>query len=175
MGHTTGSLYADYIILWLNIGTIYEADFVIEDTLASYEPGEIGTLRPYLADIDNDGDDDMFVGEGGGAMLFFRNLEYNSVNRKQRTENRSFALYPNYPNPFNASTTIPFTLDQKLPVKIIVYNQLGQNVVTLFDGMMDSGMHQVNWDAGCVSSGVYLIRLDTHAGFSESRKVMLVK
>jgi len=41
--------------------------------------------------------------------------------------------------------------------------------------MMDSGIHQVNWDADGVSSGVYLIRLDTQAGYSESRKVMLVK
>jgi len=84
-------------------------------------------------------------------------------------------LYPCYPNPFNATTTIPFTLDQKFPVKIVVYNQQGQNVITLFDGMMDSGFHQFNWDAGIVSSGVYLIRLDTPAGYSESGKVMLVK
>jgi len=175
MGHSAGTLYHNYIILWLNIGTIYEADFVIEDTLFTFEPSTINTVRPYLADIDADGDDDMFVGEGGGAMLFFRNMEFNSVNRKQKTDNRSFTLFPNYPNPFNALTTIPFTLDQTLPVKIVVYNQLGQNVVTLFDGMLDSGIHQVNWDADGVSSGVYLIRLDTQAGYNESRKVMLVK
>jgi hypothetical protein len=87
----------------------------------------------------------------------------------------SLELSCNYPNPFNATTIIQFTIDQKLPVKIVVYNQLGQNVVTLFDGMMDSGMHHVNWNAGSVSSGVYLIRLDTQAGYSESRKVLLVK
>jgi len=175
MGTDYGSNSDTPILYWRNDGNQQVADFILHDTLYTSPAGESGSFRIDLADIDNDGDDDMFVGEGGGAMLFFRNLEYNSVNGRKSTVDRSFALYPNYPNPFNASTTIPFTLDQKLPVKIVIYNQLGQNIVTLFDGMMDSGIHQVNWDADGVSSGVYLIRLDTQAGYSESRKVMLVK
>jgi len=135
----------------------------------------VAEAEPFLEDIDGDGDLDLFVGDYSGGVSFWRNNEGNSVNREPSTVNRSFTLLPNYPNPFNASTTIPFTLDQKLSVKIVVYNQLGQNVITLFDGIMNSGMHQVNWDAGNVSSGFYLIRLDTQIGYSESRKVMLVK
>jgi len=167
---------SNYITYWRNDGTPDSASFVMVDTIDIYEAAEVLHLSLELYDIDNDGDDDLFVGEGSGGMLFYRNIsEVHAVNGKPGTTNLNFALLPNYPNPFNAVTTIPFTLDQKLPVKIVVYNQLGQMVETLLDRKLDSGNHHVYWDAGGVSSGVYLIRLDTQAGYSESRKVMLVK
>ena len=175
MGHSAGSLYPNYIILWLNIGTVYEANFIIEDTLFSFEPNEIGCLSPYLADIDNDGDDDLFVGESGGAMLFYRNMEYNLVDGRRSTVDRSFALYPNYPNPFNTSTTIPFTLDRQLPVKIVVYNQLGQIVWDLGFRIWDSGENKVVWDAEGCASGVYLVWLTVDGGQSMAKPVILLK
>jgi len=85
-----------------------------------------------------------------------------------------FQLLPAYPNPFNAQTVIPFTLDRALPVRIAVYNQLGQEVVTLLDERLNEGMHQAVWDAGAVSSGVYLIQLET-AEYVKSQKAILVK
>ena len=162
------------ILFYRNMGDPGNADLVLEDTLASWEYPPAVHPRPCLADIDGDGDVDMFVGEGGGAMLFFRNQEFNSVNRKPGTGNPTFTLHPNYPNPFNAQTMIPFTLDRMLPVRIAVYNQLGQEVITLVDERMNPGMYQVGWDAGAVSSGVYLIQLET-GEYVKSRKAVLVK
>ena len=109
--------------------------------------------------------------------FFFRNLEFNSVNREQRTDNRSFALLPNYPNPFNASTTIPFTLDPPYggPVKVVVYNQLGQVVWDLGFRIWDSGENKVVWDAEGVASGVYLVRLTVDGGQSTVKPVILLK
>ena len=157
-----------------NIGDAYNPNLVLEEA-HFLDISLVKYAEPFLADIDNDGDLDLFVGDCNGGVSFWRNNEFNSVNREQRTENRSFALLPNYPNPFNATTTIPFTLDQKLPVKVVVYNQLGQIVWDLGFRIWDSGENKVVWDAEGCASGVYLVRLDTQAGFSESRKVILVK
>jgi hypothetical protein len=163
-----------YLDFYRNIGDAYNPNFILEEehfldiSLVKY-------AEPFLADIDTDGDLDLFVGDTNGGVSFWRNNEINSVNREPSTVNRSFALLPNYPNPFNSSTTIPFTLDQKLPVRVVVYNQLGQNIFTLFDGMMDSGKHQVNWDAGSVSSGVYLVRLVAGYHSYQMNKIMLLK
>ena len=116
-----------------NIGTPRTANFMLADSFfGDIELG--GNIE--LGDIDNDSDLDLFIGYGNGGVNFYRNLEFNSVNREAESVSRSFTLLPNYPNPFNESTTIPFTLDQKLPVKVVVYNQLGQVVATLLDQLL---------------------------------------
>jgi hypothetical protein len=67
-----------------------------------------------------------------------------------------FSLAQNTPNPFNASTTIAFTLDHRGPVNLDIYSVSGQRVARMVDGVMDSGPHTVVWDATGFSSGVYL-------------------
>ena len=64
---------------------------------------------------------------------------------------QSFTLYQNYPNPFNPTTTIKFALPVDSKVKINVYNSLGQLVETLVDKEMESGYHEVNFDASRLS------------------------
>ena len=138
-------------------------------------PGiEISTAYPYLVDIDDDDDLDLFVGEYNGGAMFFRNHGYNSVNGEPVNQPYTFTLHQNYPNPFNATTVVPFTLDRKLPVKIAVYNQLGQEVWSLVTGHLSLGYHEVVWDASGVGSGVYLVRLDAGTQ-SGNVKVVLVK
>jgi hypothetical protein len=70
-----------------------------------------------------------------------------------------FALIGNYPNPFNATTSISFELPFAGNVVLEVYNLLGQKVATLADGRMDAGHHSINWDASSYSSGIYFYRL----------------
>ena len=73
--YSHGSASVGYIIFWRNTGTPQVASFTLEDTLFTFSEIEPGILKPCFADIDNDGDEDMFLGEDGGAMLFYRNLE----------------------------------------------------------------------------------------------------
>ncbi|MBF88496.1 MAG: hypothetical protein CMG75_02370 [Candidatus Marinimicrobia bacterium] len=90
-----------------------------------------------------------------------------------------FSLRQNYPNPFNPSTTIEFTLPKPTDVSLVVYNLMGQQVRTLKRGMMDTGHHSMIWhgkdDHGkLLSSGVYLVRLQSKA-FVSSRKMLMLK
>ena len=90
-----------------------------------------------------------------------------------------YFLSPNYPNPFNPVTTIAFGLPSAGRVRLEVFNLLGQKVVVLVDERMPAGVHEISWhgnndDGVAVSSGVYFYRLET-AGFSETRKMLLIK
>jgi hypothetical protein len=79
----------------------------------------------------------------------------------------------NYPNPFNAVTTIQFELSSNSSVKLNIYDIAGRKVATLVDGTLDAGSYQVNW-GGDVVSGVYFSVLSTEKGIN-SNKMLLIK
>lgn len=88
-------------------------------------------------------------------------------------------LYNNYPNPFNPSTTIEYSIPQPGRVKLSIFNIRGQKVRILVDGDIERGQHRVVWDGRddgnrSVASGVYFIRLEA-AGKTSIRKAMLLK
>ena len=78
-----------------------------------------------------------------------------------------FVLYNNYPNPFNAGTSIVFGAPGVHPVKLVVFNALGQKVRTLFTGVSRPGQNRIVWNDGRdeagaqVATGLYLYRLTT--------------
>jgi hypothetical protein len=76
-----------------------------------------------------------------------------------------FVLQQNFPNPFNPSTNIQFTLPVQAHVQLSVYNLLGQRIATLVNGNKTAGSHTVQWHGGDnsgspVSSGIYLLRFE---------------
>jgi hypothetical protein len=85
-------------------------------------------------------------------------------------------LYQNYPNPFNPSTKIRFDLAKSSHVTIIIYNLLGQNVVTLVDERRPAGSYSVDWNTRGISipSGVYFARLTTGSTIL-LRKILVLK
>ncbi len=86
-----------------------------------------------------------------------------------------FLLYPNYPNPFNPTTTIQFDLTRRTAMTLKVYNLLGQEVANLLNETpLSAGVHTVNFDASELPSGVYVYRLtsETHTA---SKKMVLLK
>ncbi|GEM_PF-290213 len=70
-------------------------------------------------------------------------------------------LINNYPNPFNATTTISYILCEDSDVRLDIYNLAGQKVSTLVDNYSKAGSHTAVWNAGNFSSGIYLYRLKT--------------
>ncbi|MEE9554168.1 MAG: T9SS type A sorting domain-containing protein [candidate division Zixibacteria bacterium] len=84
------------------------------------------------------------------------------------------ALSQNHPNPFNAATTISYTLPEQGEVVIHIYNLLGQRVATVFEGTREAGGHTITWDAADFPSGVYFARLETGEQ-SENITLVLLK
>ncbi len=87
---------------------------------------------------------------------------------------KSIELLANYPNPFNPTTTINFVIPQAGNVDVKVYNSLGAEVATLFNGKMDAGMQQLQFDASNLTSGVYYYTVSTDFGV-KTAKMMLMK
>ncbi len=85
-----------------------------------------------------------------------------------------FTLHPNYPNPFNPSTTIRYALPKSGRTTLTIYNSLGQPVVTLIDRYMTVGSYATTFNAGALPTGIYFYRLES-AGATASRKMILIK
>jgi hypothetical protein len=86
----------------------------------------------------------------------------------------SFGLGQNFPNPFNPSTTISYSLPKAAFVTLRVFNTLGQEVALLTSGPKEPGHYQTKWNASDVPSGVYFYRL--HAGeFVATQRMILLK
>jgi hypothetical protein len=84
-----------------------------------------------------------------------------------------------YPNPFNPSTQIQYTLPEAATVTISIFNVLGQQVRTLAEGTRSSGAHTTTFNATGLPAGMYVVRLEstgqTGTVFTETKKVMLLK
>ena len=83
-------------------------------------------------------------------------------------------LHPNYPNPFNPTTTISFTLPEPARVKLSVYNVVGQQITVLSEGVAEKGDHQFIWDASQYPSGIYIYQLEVGREVI-TRKMTLIK
>jgi hypothetical protein len=86
----------------------------------------------------------------------------------------TFSLSENYPNPFNPSTNINFTLPVSADVVLTVHNVLGQQVAELVNTRMTAGTHTVNFDATNLASGMYIYRLQAGT-FVQNKRMMLIK
>ena len=86
----------------------------------------------------------------------------------------NYSLGKAYPNPFNPSTNIEFSIESDGYTKVSVYNLQGKLIEDLVDSYKSSGNYDVVWNATNYSSGVYFVRMNVN-GFSATQKVMLVK
>ncbi len=86
----------------------------------------------------------------------------------------SYTTLECYPNPFNAQTTISFTLANAGQVEIAVYDITGRLIETLVEQVYPAGNHSIEWQADGLSSGIYFTRLQT-GDLSQSRKLILLK
>ncbi|MBT8401661.1 MAG: T9SS type A sorting domain-containing protein [Rhodothermia bacterium] len=87
---------------------------------------------------------------------------------------KEFALHQNYPNPFNPSTTITYDVPSTSVVRVAVFDLLGRRIQVLVDGEVAPGTHRAVFEAGDLSSGLYVVRFETPERAFE-RTVMLVK
>jgi hypothetical protein len=85
-----------------------------------------------------------------------------------------YSLSQNYPNPFNPSTTIEYGLPSASKVRLTVFDVLGRNVATLYNGEQEAGYQRLRWNAP-VSSGVYFYSIDATSVQNPERRFVQVK
>jgi len=85
-----------------------------------------------------------------------------------------FSLLQNYPNPFNPTTVISYQIPVMSSVKLVVYDLLGREVVTLVNEKLAAGTHTVTWSATNVASGIYFYQL-TAGNYTQTKKMMVLR
>ncbi len=124
------------------------------------------------------------VGENGTIAKYIELLLAVSVEKTKSYSPDEYTLKQNFPNPFNPTTTIEFSIPVAADVRLTVYNILGQEVVTLLDEQRTSGTHSVEWNAtdsygSKLSSGIYFYKLKASGqdgnDFIDIKKMVLLK
>jgi len=122
------------------------------------------------------------------SLTYYYRLEDISLNgekelhdiisiQTEHTENLaadSYSLGNAYPNPFNPTTNIQYSLPKDTFVNIIIYDNRGKVVQTLVNKKQSTGYYKITWDASRMSSGIYFYRISAD-GFSDVKKCLLLK
>ncbi|MBT7861131.1 MAG: T9SS type A sorting domain-containing protein [Gemmatimonadetes bacterium] len=152
---------------------------------AGHGTGDAGSVDGVLAELhfsplDQQAEslfrlDGAIVRSTDGAIVQVENLGEIS----SRWVPQVFALSPNYPNPFNPSTTISYQLPVGSKIRLEIYDVLGQKVRTLVQGQQVAGVHRVVWDSRndhgqAVGAGVYFTRFQA-GHFQQVNKLLLLK
>lgn len=144
---------------WQKIGFVTGSGTTTETRLYSYLDSDLNTgiYKYRLKQIDYNG-----------------TFEYSDVIEVEVSVPFDFDLEQNYPNPFNPSTTIRYSVPQTSIVNIKVYNLIGQEITELINEAKTAGKYEINFDAHGLSSGIYLVKMQT-GDFTSTIKMTLLK
>ncbi|MCX6640521.1 MAG: FG-GAP-like repeat-containing protein [bacterium] len=159
-----------------NIGTPQNANLVLESE-DIFPEFLIASTAPYLLDMDQDGDGDLFVGDHFGGLRYFKNVTGDTTAVLQPTKMRprpNRATLTIGPNPSNPITAISYQLSAVSLVNLSVYDIAGRKVAQLVNGRQNPGDYSISWNATGNASGVYLVRLTT-PGEEVTQKVVVLK
>jgi photosystem II stability/assembly factor-like uncharacterized protein len=118
--------------------------------------------------------------DGYGWAVGDNGLFLRTENGASWVANNSLKSYPSkfyirhYPNPFNPSTTIEFTLPKSEIVTLKIFNLLGEEVATLVNGKLQAGNHSYQFEGSNLASGLYMYRIEA-GGWSDVKKMILIK
>lgn len=145
-------------------------DYVFGTTL-----NQRGDRATVLKDIDSNGVNEFLGGNREGRVICFYggNGTITSVNTVS-VQPVDYALYQNFPNPFNPITNIKFEIAKKGLVKVIVYDALGREVNILVNETLNPGTYTSGFNAESLSSGLYYYKIIT-SDFTDVKKMLLIK
>ncbi|HMA77245.1 MAG TPA: FlgD immunoglobulin-like domain containing protein, partial [Candidatus Krumholzibacteriaceae bacterium] len=125
------------------------------------------------------------IDTGGGDKIFLAMLAAGPTSTGQEDTDEpedpycpAFILYQNYPNPFNPLTTIRFSLAEKCPVILRVYDVEGRLISTLANREYNAGSHSATWNGAnkngrSVSSGFYFYRIKAGKNIDSNKMLLL--
>jgi len=116
--------------------------------------------------------DELLVGTGTGLYAHQPDVGVDPVNGYLPVQAN---LVKAYPNPFNGTTRIHYTINNNQRINLSVYNLTGRHVGTIETGFQQKGVYVTQWNAPNLSSGIYLIKLEGSKGVNVSTKVTLIK
>ena len=155
-----------------------------DDLYFSSDTGRTWTAQLHVTGGPSSGRDIVFTDAQHGWLLGDKDILYRTDNggdpmqtgigEESRVVPKEFSLFPNYPNPFNPTTTIKYTLPEAAQVTLTLYSVLGQQIMVLVNERQEPGYHEVTLRGLSLGSGVYLLRLQA-GGFMASRKLLLAK
>lgn len=129
------------------------------------------------SDFDRDGRTDIAITSTSDSLFVLYNLGGGTVGiQDEETEviPDSYSLTQNFPNPFNPTTTIQFSIPVSGLVQLSIYNILGEEVKTLLNEEKSAGNHSVQFNASHLASGIYLYRIQAE-NFVQTKKMILLK
>ena len=173
-----------YLTLLLNVASAKVGQTVV----ISDDGAQVCQAIVFIDNLIASGTDDdlataMYIAESINAGLMVTSgvipLDTPTIYFEIRQPSANVVLKQNWPNPFNPSTTIQFSMDQRGYHDLIVYDARGARVKVLSRGTISAGLHTVNWDGTNdrgrpVASGVYFYRLRT-ANSTETKKMTLLR
>lgn len=145
-------------------------DSTVTDTLVQLDPLAANSRFYWRASASNANGTSMY----SVAASFMTGDYVNGVEGAAQIP-AAFELSQNYPNPFNPTTTIQFILPARSEVRLFLANTLGQIIAEIAGGTYDAGTHRVSFSASEIPSGVYFYRIVTSSGFSQTKKMVVLK
>lgn len=131
------------------------------------EPTEYANL------LNNNGYLYYLTGKGSNSIYYANLSDTVTTVLDNKINELEFELLNNYPNPFNPSTTIEFSLKKYSSVDLTVYDVLGCEIKNIFNGNLPVGFHKFSFDAKGLSSGVYFYRLKANNKISIKKMLLL--
>jgi parallel beta-helix repeat protein len=152
-----------------NLGSVYfhqlgdtiEARKYFNQLIKKYPDDDLTFQAVYLLDEEEN-------------FEFLEKSGKEQITTKHSTIPKKFALYENFPNPFNPTTTIQYDLPEDANVIITVYNNTGKKIKELVNGFKQAGSYQVVFDAQGLSSGIYFYRIKAGI-FTDVKRMLLLK
>lgn len=139
-------------------------------TFWGYISSDVWTSHPTTYLIVDDGS----YGVERPALQWLRNYINTTDVKEESGIPTQYKLDQNFPNPFNPTTTISFSLPNRSEVNLVLYDVLGIEVMNIVSGSFDAGTHYVQLNISNLSSGVYFYKLQAD-NFFDSKKMILIK
>lgn len=174
----TSPVYADFNSVEFvnsNIGWVVGSDGKIIHTVDGGETWEVqeSGLLGYLLEIDMVDSLKGYICGFGDNILITYNGGITDVEKYEHSVNE-YKLFENYPNPFNPTTKIKYSVPQSEIVIIKVYDVLGKEIKTLVNGYKQSGTNEIDFDASELASGIYFYRMIS-GNYLETKKMLLLR